>query len=114
MRPRSGLRAGEVRALALRRQPTAASLGARARAYEPELLHGVQRDVDRGGLPAALLSEESVVEIAPVAAEGRWRQALAAILYLLDPYDAVPDRYGVLGYPDDIAVLSKTHAILRN
>jgi hypothetical protein len=33
----------------------------------------------------------------------------------LDPYDAVPDWYGVLGYPDDIAVLRKTHAaILRN
>ncbi len=46
---------------------------------------------------------------------GRRRQALAAILYLLDPYDAVPDWYGVLGYPDDIAVLRKTHAaILRN
>ena len=46
---------------------------------------------------------------------GRRRQALAAILYLLDPYDAVPDRYGVLGYRDDIAVLHKTHdAILRN
>ena len=40
---------------------------------------------------------------------------MAAILYLLDPYDAVPDWYGVLGYPDDIAVLRKTHAaILRN
>ena len=46
---------------------------------------------------------------------GRRRQALAAILYLLDPYDAVPDRYGVLGYRDDIAVLHKTHdGILRN
>jgi uncharacterized membrane protein YkvA (DUF1232 family) len=45
----------------------------------------------------------------------RRRQALAAILYLLDPYDAVPDWYGVSGYPDDIAVLRKTHAaILRN
>ena len=40
---------------------------------------------------------------------------MAAILYLLDPYDAVPGWYGVLGYPDDIAVLRKTHAaILRN
>ena len=45
---------------------------------------------------------------------GRWRQALASFLYLLDPFDAVPDRYGVLGYRDDIAVLHKTHAaILR-
>ena len=40
---------------------------------------------------------------------------MAAILYLLDPYDAVSDWYGALGYPDDIAVVRKTHAaILKN
>lgn len=36
--------------------------------------------------------------------------ALEAILYLLDPYDAVHDRYGLLGYQDDAIVIRDAYA----
>ena len=36
--------------------------------------------------------------------------ALEAILYLLDPYDAVHDRYGLLGYQDDAMIIREAHA----
>jgi uncharacterized membrane protein YkvA (DUF1232 family) len=42
--------------------------------------------------------------------EQQREQALAAILYLLDPYDAVHDRHGVIGYVDDVRVVRQAHA----
>jgi uncharacterized membrane protein YkvA (DUF1232 family) len=70
---------------------------------------GVMDQIEAEVTKLVILAKDTSVDV------GRRRQALAAILYLLDPYDAVPDWYGVSGYPDDIAVLRKTHAaILRN
>ena len=37
-------------------------------------------------------------------------RALAAIIYLLDPYDAVHDRYGVIGHVDDIKVVRDAYS----
>jgi hypothetical protein len=42
--------------------------------------------------------------------EERRLHALEAIIYLLDPYDAVHDRHGALGYADDIRVIRDAHA----
>ncbi len=39
------------------------------------------------------------------AIEERRHRAIAALLYLLDPYDAIHDRHGVLGYSDDVSVV---------
>lgn len=55
----------------------------------------------------ALAEDETGIE----STEHR-KTALAAILYLLDPYDAVPDRYGIVGYRDDIAVIRRIRAAL--
>lgn len=43
------------------------------------------------------------------AIEERRHRAIAALLYLLDPYDAIHDRHGVLGYVDDIEVIQEAH-----
>jgi uncharacterized membrane protein YkvA (DUF1232 family) len=42
--------------------------------------------------------------------ETRRASALAAIVYLLDPYDAIHDRYGVVGHTDDVKVIGEAHS----
>lgn len=87
----------------------------------PDQLKELIRDVPKriSEIPACVLKEIET-EIAPLLAvvkddtgstttESRLA-ALTAILYLLDPYDAVPDRYGIVGYNDDIAVIRRTRA----
>jgi uncharacterized membrane protein YkvA (DUF1232 family) len=60
--------------------------------------------------------EQKVADLVHVASgasmhsdERRRQRALAAILYLLDPYDAIHDRHGVMGYVDDIKVVGEAH-----
>jgi uncharacterized membrane protein YkvA (DUF1232 family) len=43
----------------------------------------------------------------------RRASALAAILYLLDPYDAVHDRHGVFGHSDDVTIIAEAHSKLQ-
>jgi hypothetical protein len=72
------------------------------------------------GLPAALSEELSPVVRdlldvpvghPPHPEEHRLR-AIVAILYLLDPFDDIPDRYGSFGYSDDIKFIRETHALI--
>ncbi len=68
-------------------------------------------------LPKTVLSEikDNVTHLIGIAGgnaetskkENRQR-ALSALLYLLDPYDAIHDCHGVLGYADDITVIKET------
>lgn len=69
-------------------------------------------------LPGAVLKEigAEVSDLVKVAGgdggpttEERRHRAIAALLYLLDPYDAIPDRHGVLGHADDIEVIREAH-----
>jgi hypothetical protein len=39
----------------------------------------------------------------------RRERALAALLYLLDPYDAIHDCHGIWGHADDIKIITATH-----
>ena len=66
--------------------------------------------------------EGDVVDLVSLVKEGncmgtkadssRRASALAAILYLMDPYDAVYDLYGAIGFSDDTLLIRKTHAAL--
>ena len=40
----------------------------------------------------------------------RRTEALGALLYFLDPYDAVHDRHGTLGYLDDVEAIRRAHS----
>ena len=71
-------------------------------------------------VPVSKEIETEMADLLAVAGDesGHWsmgdrKVALAAILYLLDPYDAVPDRFGIVGYSDDIAVIRQARAALN-
>lgn len=81
------------------------------------LLKGMPKHMER--VPASVVSEigKEVVDLIAVAnGDGELQDealrlhALEAILYLLDPYDAVHDRHGEMGYADDIRVIREAHA----
>ena len=68
-------------------------------------------------LPKTVLSEieDNVAHLIRVAGDNAGtsnkanrQRALSALLYLLDPYDAIHDCHGVLGYADDITVIKET------
>lgn len=46
---------------------------------------------------------------APIRAESERHKAITALVYLLDPYDAIHDCHGVLGYADDMRVIKQAH-----
>jgi hypothetical protein len=83
---------------------------------DPKQLHDLLLGVPRHMMlipPAVQREIERQVADLVVAARGngvgddeaRRECVLAAILYLLDPYDAVHDRHGVVGYVDDVRVI---------
>jgi len=88
---------------------------------DPDRLHDLLQDVPKHMLqiPQSVLKEiqEEVAALVFVASgqdtrvdEERRSRALAAIIYLLDPYDEVHDRYGVIGHSDDKRVIRDAYS----
>jgi hypothetical protein len=89
---------------------------------DPERLRELLQDLPKNmaQIPQAVLTEiegkianlVAVVSERPLPGnEKSRRHAMAAILYLLDPYNAIHDRHGVLGYADDIRVIQEALAV---
>jgi hypothetical protein len=102
-----------------------ANVEAKRLLLDPEKLRDLlQRVSDHMMLiPPSVLKEieKEVTDLVHVASgngicadERQRHRALAAILYLLDPYDAVHDRHGVMGYLDDIKIVREAHAYACN
>lgn len=82
-----------------------------------ELLLDMPKHMTRIPQPVLKEVQDDVVDLVALVGghgtpvdEERRLCALEAVLYLLDPYDAVHDRHGVLGYADDIRVIREAHA----
>jgi uncharacterized membrane protein YkvA (DUF1232 family) len=88
---------------------------------DPESLHSFLESVPRFMtlIPEQVQKDiqEKVMELVTMASgqdvsidKKQQLYALEAIFYLLDPYDAVHDRYGVLGYSDDKKIIQDAYA----
>ena len=98
-----------------------ANLEAKRLLGEPEALHDLLQSVPEhlSKIPRETLEQikaqlEDLILLAAgqdtTIGETSRTCALAAIIYLLDPYDALHDRYGNFGYTDDIAFIRNAHS----